>query len=88
MHGTAATRDATPGYGARPLCFPAGFTRDPVTAYRAVLMINALLSALVFPLGFVAGRRMGLERRIAFWVAMVAAVLPAGLFYAEYAIYP
>ena len=68
------------------------FTRDPVTAYRAVLMINALLSALVLPLGFVAGRRMGLERSIAFWVAMVAAVLPAGLFYAEYAmtdaIYP
>ncbi len=68
------------------------FTRDPVTAYRAVLMINALLSALVLPLGFAAGRRMGLDRPLAYAVAMVAAVLPAGLFYAEYAmtdaIYP
>jgi hypothetical protein len=68
------------------------FTHDPVTAYRAVLLINALLSALVLPLGFAACRRTGLDRPLAYAVAMVAAVLPAGLFYAEYAmtdaIYP
>ena len=68
------------------------FTHDAVTAYRAVLMINALLSALVLPLGFAACRRMKLDRPLAYGVAMVAAVLPAGLFYAEYAmtdaIYP
>ena len=69
------------------------FTHDPVTAYHAVLLgINAPLSALVMPLGYVACRRLGLERPWAFGVAMVAALLPAALFYSQYAmtdaIYP
>ena len=37
------------------------------------------------PLGYVACRRLGLERPWAFGVAMVAALLPAALFYSEYA---
>jgi hypothetical protein len=68
------------------------FTHDPVTAYRAVLLINAPLSALVVPLGYVLCCRLGLSRPEAFGVAMVAGLLPAGLFYSEYAmtdaIYP
>jgi hypothetical protein len=68
------------------------FTHNPVTAYRAVLMINAAISATVMPLAYVACRRLKLSRPEAYGVAMVAALLPAGLFYAEYAmtdaIYP
>jgi hypothetical protein len=69
------------------------FTHNPVTVYHAVLLgINAPLSALVMPLGYVACRRLGLERPWAFGVAMVAALLPATLFYSQYAmtdaIYP
>ena len=69
------------------------FTHNPTTAYHAVLLgINAPLSALVMPLGYVACRRLGLERPWAFGVAMVAALLPAALFYSQYAmtdaIYP
>ena len=69
------------------------FTSNPVTAYHAVLLgINAPVSALVMPLGYVACRRLGLERPWAFGVAMVAALLPAALFYSQYAmtdaIYP
>ena len=63
------------------------FTHNPVTVYRAVLLgINAPLSALVMPLGYVACRRLGLERPWAFGVAMAAALLPAALFYSEYAV--
>jgi len=69
------------------------FTSNPVTAYHAVLLgINAPVSALVMPLGYVACRRLGLERPTAFGVAMAAALLPAALFYSQYAmtdaIYP
>jgi hypothetical protein len=69
------------------------FTHDPVTVYHAALLgINAPVSALIMPLGYVAGRRLGLGRPMAFGVAMVAALLPAALFYGEYAmtdaIYP
>ena len=69
------------------------FTHNPVTVYHAVLLgINAPISALVLPLGYVAGRRLGLDRPAAYGVAMVAALLPAALFYSEYAmtdaIYP
>jgi hypothetical protein len=68
------------------------FAHDAVTAYRAVLVVNALISALLMPLAFAAGRRLGLERPVAYAVAMVTALLPAGFFYGEYAmsdaIYP
>jgi hypothetical protein len=69
------------------------FTHNPVTVYHAVLLgINAPVSALIMPLGYVACRRLGLERPWAFGVAMVAALVPAALFYSEYAmtdaIYP
>jgi hypothetical protein len=69
------------------------FTSNPVTVYHAVLFgINAPISATVMPLGYVACRRLGLDRPAAYAVAMVAALVPAALFYSEYAmtdaIYP
>ena len=68
------------------------FTHNPVTVYRAVLMINAAISAAVMPLGYLACRRLHLERPAAFAVAMVTALVPAALFYSQYAmtdaIYP
>ena len=68
------------------------FTSNPVTAYHAVLMINAPVSAALMPLGYLACRRLGLDRPAAYGVATAAALLPAGFFYAEYAmtdaIYP
>jgi len=69
------------------------FTHNPLTVYRAVLLgINAPIGAAVMPLGYVAGRRLGLDRPAAYAVAMVAALVPAALFYTEYAmtdaIYP
>lgn len=76
--------------------YPAGYplmlvpifwiTSNPVTAYHAVLMVNALVSALIMPLGYVAGRRLGLSRRLAYLAAMVLALLPAGLIYSDYAL--
>jgi hypothetical protein len=60
--------------------------------YHAVLVINAAISALLMPLAYVMGRRLGLIRPAAYAVAAVTALLPAGLFYSEYAmadaIYP
>jgi hypothetical protein len=68
------------------------FTSNAVTVYHAVLLINAAISALIMPLGYVAVRRLGLNRPAAYVVAMVAALVPAGVFYSEYAmtdaIYP
>ena len=61
------------------------FTHNPVTAYRGVLMVNALISAGLMPLAYVAGRRLGLGRPAAYGVALATALLPAGFFYAEYA---
>jgi len=68
------------------------FTHNPVTVYRSALMINAAISALVLPLAYLAGRRLRLDRPAAYGVATVAALLPAALFYSEFAmtdaIYP
>jgi hypothetical protein len=61
------------------------FTSNPSTVYHAVLVINALISALILPLGYVAGRRLGLGRPAAYVVATVAALVPAGFFYSQYA---
>ena len=62
------------------------FTSNPTAVYHAVLLINAAVSAAVMPLGYLLCRRLGLGRLAAYGVAMVAALLPAGFFYSEYAI--
>jgi hypothetical protein len=69
------------------------FTHNPVTVYRAtLLLINAPISAGAMPLAYLAGRRLRLDRPTAYGVATVAALLPAALFYSEFAmtdaIYP
>jgi len=68
------------------------FTSNAVTAYRAVLVINAAVSAGLMPLAYLLGRRLGLGRPAAYGVAAAAALVPAGVFYAEFAtsdaIYP
>ena len=61
------------------------FTSNPSTVYHAVLAINALISALVLPLGYLACRRLELGRPAAYVVAFVAALVPAGFFYSVYA---
>jgi hypothetical protein len=61
------------------------FTSNAVTAYRAVLVINAAVSAGLMPLAYLLGRRLGLSRPAAYGVAAAAALVPAGVFYAEYA---
>jgi len=62
------------------------FTSSPAAVYHAVLLINAVVSAAVMPLGYLACRRLGLGRPAAYAVAMIAALLPAGFFFSEYAI--
>ena len=62
------------------------FTNSPAAVYHAVLLINAAVSATVMPLGYLICRRLGLDRPAAYGVAMVAALLPAGFFFSEYAI--
>jgi hypothetical protein len=62
------------------------FTSSPSAVYHAVLLINAAISATVMPLGYLLCRRLGLGRPAAYGVAMVAALLPAGFFFSEYAI--
>jgi hypothetical protein len=62
------------------------FTQNMQVAYHAVLIINSLISALLMPLAYVASRRLGLTSRpLAYGAAMVTALLPAGLFYSEFA---
>jgi hypothetical protein len=62
------------------------FTHNPVTVYRAVLMINAAVGAALMPLAYVAGRRLGLGRPAAYGTAALTATVPAGFFYGEYAL--
>jgi hypothetical protein len=62
------------------------FASSPAAVYHAVLLINAAVSAAVMPLGYLVCRRLGLGRPAAYGVAMVAALLPAGFFFSEYAI--
>jgi hypothetical protein len=61
------------------------FTSNPATVYHAVLMINAAISAAIMPLGYLVCRRLGLDRPAAYGVAAVAALVPAGFFYSQYA---
>jgi hypothetical protein len=61
------------------------FTKNPVSVYHAVLAVNAAISALIMPLGFGVCRRLGLDRPAAYGVATIAALVPAGFFYSEYA---
>ncbi|MFF1870025.1 hypothetical protein [Kitasatospora herbaricolor] len=58
---------------------------NPVTAYHLVMGTNALVNALVFPLAFLALRRLGLPRLLSFLIGTAAALLPPVIFYSEFA---
>lgn len=57
-----------------------------MTAYHLVLAINALISALVFPLAHLALWRLGLTRRLAYAFAAATALLPPVVFYSQFAL--
>lgn len=62
------------------------FVADAFKVYRGVLIVNAVLNAAVFPLAFLFARRvLDLPRRTALAGGFVAALLPAVVFYAEFA---
>lgn len=59
----------------------------PFQVFRHVQVINAVLSALVFPLGFLFARRvLGLSTRWAVALAFAVAALPAAGYYAQFAL--
>jgi hypothetical protein len=62
------------------------FFTNPASVYHAVIVINSLVSALIMPLAYVACLRLGLSKRLAYGAAMTTALLPAGLFYSDYAL--
>ncbi|SEG47463.1 hypothetical protein SAMN04489712_105422 [Thermomonospora echinospora] len=59
---------------------------DPVTVYRLALVINALLGATLLLLAYQLLRRLGLSPGWAYAVAHVTALLPAAVFYTQYAL--
>ncbi|MEU8341651.1 hypothetical protein AB0C74_08135 [Spirillospora sp. NPDC048832] len=61
-------------------------SHDPATVYTAVMAINAVIGAALFPLGYAAARRFGLGRRAAPPLAFAAALLPAGTFFGAFAL--
>ncbi|MEV4255257.1 hypothetical protein AB0J52_19065 [Spirillospora sp. NPDC049652] len=62
------------------------FSHDPATVYTGVIVINALIGAALFPLGFAALRRFGVGRRAALPLAFAAALLPASTFFGMFAL--
>ncbi|WP_018653180.1 hypothetical protein [Actinomadura flavalba] len=61
-------------------------TDDPDVAYHAMLGVNALVSALMLPLGYVLLRRFGLAPGPAFLCGNAVALLPAVLFFSLFAL--
>ncbi|MFJ6622248.1 hypothetical protein ACIQOW_32295 [Kitasatospora sp. NPDC091335] len=57
---------------------------DPVTAYHLIMDINAAVNALVFPLAYVALRRLGLNRRLSYLFGATTALLPPVIFYSQF----
>ncbi|MER7667881.1 hypothetical protein ABTY61_05360 [Kitasatospora sp. NPDC096128] len=57
---------------------------NPATAYHLIMGINAVLNALVFPLAFVAARRLGLGRPHAFLAGTAVALFPPVIFYSQF----
>ncbi|MFJ6770301.1 hypothetical protein ACIQOV_04875, partial [Kitasatospora sp. NPDC091257] len=57
---------------------------DPATAYHLVMGVNAAVNALVFPLAYVALRRLGLNRRRSYAFGAATALLPPVVFYSQF----
>ncbi|MFB6618018.1 hypothetical protein ACIGFK_40165 [Streptomyces sp. NPDC085524] len=60
------------------------FADDPATAYHLVMGINTLINALVFPLVYVALRRLDLSKGLSVLIATAAALMPPVIFYSEF----
>ncbi|MBB4948709.1 hypothetical protein F4556_004244 [Kitasatospora gansuensis] len=60
-------------------------TDDPELAYHLIMGINALLSCLVLPLGYLAMRRLAMPRPLAYLFATAAVLMPPVVFYSQYA---
>ncbi|MFI0368166.1 hypothetical protein ACH35V_09805 [Actinomadura sp. 1N219] len=61
-------------------------SHDPATVYTIVMVINAVVGAALFPLGYAAVRRLGLAPSRALPVAFAAALLPATAFFGAFAL--
>lgn len=61
-------------------------SHDPATVYTSVMVINAVLGAALFPLGYAAARRFGLARDPALALSFAAALLPATTFFGAFAL--
>jgi hypothetical protein len=86
--GTAADLSGSTLYqGGYPLVITPvyWFTSDPATVYHAVVAVNSAVGAALLPLGYLACRRLGLGRPAAYGVATMAALLPEGFIYSQYA---
>ncbi|WP_286989059.1 hypothetical protein [Thermomonospora sp. CIF 1] len=80
---------STPYRGGYPLLLLPAFWlggQDPQAVYRLVMVINALVGALLFPLAYLLARRLGLTRGRAQAVAHATALLPAAVFFTQYAL--
>lgn len=62
------------------------FGDDPVSVYRCVLVVNAVLSAAMLPLAFLLLRLFKVRRRWSYVFAHVTVALPCVLFYSEFAL--
>lgn len=62
------------------------FGDDPVSVYRGALVINALVSAAMLPLGYLLLRRLLVRRRWSYVFAHVTAMLPCVLFFSGFAL--
>lgn len=73
--------------GGYPLLIAPAFrlASDPTSIYHLVMDINAIVNALVFPLAYLALRRLEIPKHLAVGVAMAAALMPPVVFYSEYA---
>ncbi|WP_051467003.1 hypothetical protein [Actinomadura oligospora] len=62
------------------------FTDAPGTVYTGVIVINALVGAALFPMGYAALRRFGARRRAALPLSFAASLLPASTFFGMFAL--
>ncbi|MFG1999797.1 hypothetical protein ACGFNU_11690 [Spirillospora sp. NPDC048911] len=61
-------------------------SHDPATVYTLVMVTNAMVGALAFPLAYLALRRLGTGRRAAVTMGWAAPLLPASTFFGAYAL--
>ncbi|BAJ28980.1 MULTISPECIES: hypothetical protein [Kitasatospora] len=73
--------------GGYPLLLVPAFLlgKDPSSVYHLVMATNSVVNALVFPLAYLALRRLAIGRPLALVTAMTAAFMPPVVYYAEYA---